>query len=257
MRIICDTNVWYGIGNGTLDPSKLSGLNLVATFYNFQELITSPNNLTDFQMVRRAAKAIIDHSSEQVLENAYLYLANMIDSRYEDTRYAYNIGLRNRGYIRHLASLSSSYQLTATEIKDYQNIVAQKTTGGAGVALIDNDFATRVKAYSKRQWKASQQKYYDERFKGLLFELNDYLKLFSNNRLEVMGVDVKQIELFLAASLQFVRNLELAKWVAQPNDTYDLYNLIYVTPRDKYLTLEKRWQRLIVEAGLQDYLLIL
>jgi type IV secretory pathway component VirB8 len=53
----------------------LTKTSLVATFYNFEELITSPNISTDFQKVRSAAKAIVNHSSKQMLENAFLYMA--------------------------------------------------------------------------------------------------------------------------------------------------------------------------------------
>ena len=41
----------------------------------------------------------------------------------------------------------------------------------------------------------------------------------------------------------------------QPNDFYDLSNLVYVQPGDKYWTKEKRWKRIISErANLDEYL---
>jgi hypothetical protein len=81
------------------------------------------------------------------------------------------------------------------------------------------------------------------------------MEAFSNGRLDIKGKSLQQIELFLTAFLQFSRNVEIAKWVVQPNDAYDLYNLIYVKPGDKYFTREKRWKNLIIEGGLEQYLL--
>ena len=86
-------------------------------------------------------------------------------------------------------------------------------------------------------------------------ELNDYLHQFSYGQVQVERDDVKNIEFFLSAFLQFSRNLEIAKWIVKPNDLYDLYNLIYVRPGMKYFTQEKRWRNLIVEAGVGHYLL--
>jgi hypothetical protein len=88
-----------------------------------------------------------------------------------------------------------------------------------------------------------------------MLELNDYLNQFSYGQVEIRTGQVKDIEFFLTAFLQFSRNLEIAKWVVQPNDLYDLYNLIYVKPGMKYFTREKRWINLIAEAGVGHYLL--
>lgn len=111
-KVICDTNIWYNLGNDTIDPSSLKPHSLVATFYNFQELITTPNTLTNFQQVRRAAKAIVDYSSSQILENAYLHLAKQIDIHFHDKRDSYDLGMSNWTEIKHMAALSDTFQLT-------------------------------------------------------------------------------------------------------------------------------------------------
>lgn len=257
MEVICDTNIWYYLGNGTLKPAQLTGTTLVATFYNFEELITTPNIITDFQTVRKAAKAIVNHSSRQVLENAFLHMANTIDPFFEDKRYSYNLGVRNWGEIRNIAALDDSFQLTPELLKEYQKNINKRLGQGQAVATIENQFVLKVKNHSKKLWKESQKKYYKERFKGIVLELNDYLKMFSDGQVSIQNGNLKRFELFLTAFLQLSRNVEIAKWVMQPNDAYDLYNLIYVKPGDKYFTREKRWINLITEVGLSHYLLIL
>ncbi|SKC47143.1 hypothetical protein [Ohtaekwangia koreensis] len=253
--VICDTNIWYYLGDGTIDPNSLKDYSLIATFYNFEELITTPNNLTNFQQVRRAAKAIVNYSSKQYLENAFLYLANQITPNYEDTKYGYNLGIRNWAEIRRMAALDDSFQLTPELKAEYEKNAINRGKQGQQVAQIENDFVTNVKAHSKKVWKTNSSKYFKERFKGILLELNDYLKMFSDGRIEMQGKHIKQVELFLTAFLQFSKNTEVAKWVVKPNDAYDLYNLIYVKPGSKYFTRENRWKNLIAEAGLDHYLL--
>jgi hypothetical protein len=257
MEIICDTNIWYNLGNGTLKNDQLTKTSLVATFYNFEELITSPNISTDFQKVRSAAKAIVNHSSKQMLENAFLYMARIIDPLFEDKRYSYNLGVRNWGEIRSIAALDDSFQLTPEFIKEYQKNIQNRIGQGETVATIENQFAQSVKSHSKKLWKERPEKYYKERFRGILLELNDYLKMFSDDKINLQNKNIKNFELFLTAFLQLSRNAEIAKWKIQPNDTYDLYNLIYVKPGDKYFTMEKRWINLITEVGLSHYLFII
>jgi hypothetical protein len=48
--------------------------------------------------------------------------------------------------------------------------------------------------------------------------------------------------------------LETSKMKIQANDWFDFAMLAYVQPGDKYFTYEKRWNRLIEEAGCGDYL---
>ncbi len=254
--VICDTNIWYYLGTGHLDPSKLTDYSLVATFYNFEELITSPNIIGNFQQVRGAAQAIVDHSSKQILENAFLYITRFINPHFEDKRYSYNLGIRNWAEIRSMAALDNSFRLNPELIAEYNKNIQSRVGQGDTVASIENQFVSRVKAHSKKLWKESQKKYFKKRFEGLIFELNDYIMLFSDGQVTLRNKSLKNFELFLTAFLQLSRNTEIAKWVVQPNDAYDLYNLIYVKPGDKYFTKEKRWINLITEAGLANYLLI-
>ena len=159
LRVVCDTNIWYYLGNGTLDPTKLKDYSLVATFYNFEELITSKNILTDFPSVMNAARAIVKYSSEQILENAFLYLANSIKPRFEDRRYNYNLGIRNWNEVRAIASQDDGFVLTPALRSEYEKNIQSRTAGGKDVAELENEFVVSVKEYSKRLWKNNEKKY--------------------------------------------------------------------------------------------------
>jgi hypothetical protein len=149
VKVICDTNIWYYLGNGTLDPNLFTGYSLVATFYNFEELITSGNLLTDFPSVMKASRAIVKYSDEQILENAFLYLANMIKPSFEDRRYNYNLGIRNWTEVRAIARQPDGFVLTRELKKEYEKNIHSRTSGGNDIAKLENDFVSTVKAYSK------------------------------------------------------------------------------------------------------------
>ena len=255
IEVICDTNIWYNIGNGTLEPKEFEEYALVATFYNFEELLTSHNLLKNFQNVRRAAKAIVTHSSSQILENGFLYLARTIDPYFEDTRYNYNLGIRNWNEVRAIARQDSSFTLSPELEMEYLKNVQNSDTISTDVANLENQFVLGVKEHSKQLKEKDEKEYLRKRFQGILSELDDYLKQFSYGKIRFRKEHIKIIELFLTAALQFSRSLEIGGMVVKPNDIYDLYNLIYTKPGMKYFTLENRWKRLINDSGLSHYLL--
>ena len=70
-KIICDTNIWYNLGNGKLDRKIAEQNHLIATFYNFDELNTTYNILKDTDKVVKTCKAIVNFSHDQILENTW------------------------------------------------------------------------------------------------------------------------------------------------------------------------------------------
>lgn len=92
MDIICDTNVWYEIGAGSRDISKLKAKHrLIATPVNFFEL-ASPTADMHFDHRKRAAKAIIDHSDE-IIDDPERHLASIWKIKVEPSRANYTDGL--------------------------------------------------------------------------------------------------------------------------------------------------------------------
>jgi hypothetical protein len=255
-KVVCDTNVWYNIGEDLLAAEKLSEYCLVATFYNFEELNTSPKTVSNFHKVRRASKAIIDHSCEQILENAILYLARLTNPYHVDKKFHYNLGIRNWNEIRLMGKLAHDFECTPEVTSLYQQNVARKISESQQVSKIENTLALNVQKEARKAWKQNKQNYFKSSLKGIIGFLNVALR--DSDAIELTKeFDISQIELFLSAFLYYYKGLEIGKMVAQPNDMYDLFNLIYVRPGMKYLTMEKRWRSIIAEAGLSHYLLII
>ncbi len=77
MELICDTNVWYSIAFGTLDPHsvKSAGHTLVASSINWMEL-SSDLTEQNFERKKLAAAAALAHA-DSFLPDTERYLADI------------------------------------------------------------------------------------------------------------------------------------------------------------------------------------
>jgi hypothetical protein len=253
-KVVCDTNIWFDLGEGRLDHNKFKDQCLIATFYNFEELTTTPKTVSDFHKVRRACKAILEHSCDQILENSILYLAKLVNSRHEDTKDHYGLGKKNWDEVALMGKLSEGFIPTPEMLTLYQQNIDNKVRESNAVAEIENRLAAEVKKQARKTWNEDKKNYYKSSLKGIIGMLNSALKDCQAIQLLTKDFDIGQIGLFIGAWIEYYRQLEVLKMVAKPNDMYDLFNLIYVKPGMKYFTQEGRWNRIIIEAGLEHYI---
>src|SRR5262249_7490113 len=77
MNVVCDTNIWYELGNGTIDASQLkrAGYRLTATGLNAIELGSRITDKT-FPARKAAAQAVIDHADDHLRDPDY-HLADL------------------------------------------------------------------------------------------------------------------------------------------------------------------------------------
>ncbi len=256
IKVICDTNIWYYLGDRTIKPEELNDYCLIATFYNFDELNSTPKTVKDFSKVQAAAKAIVDNSCDQYLENAILYLTKLIYPLHEDKRYHYNLGIRNWNEIHLLGNLPSNFKPSEEIGKLYERNIEIKTNESEAVSAIENSLAGQVRKQSRKLWKEDKVKYFKSSLSGIISLLNNFLNGYSEGKAQLTkDFDIRKIELFLSAFVFYYKKLEIGKMKAQPNDMYDLFNMVYVRPGDKYFTRDGRWVSIINEAGLSNYLL--
>jgi hypothetical protein len=254
-KVVCDTNIWYNLGDGKIDPKVAKENHLIATFYTFEELNTTYNIIKDSDKVIKTSQAIVNFSSEQILENAILYLVRTMDKLFVDERYTYNLGIRNWNEVRLLAKTQLGTQFPQWVVDMYEENIKNREKEGVDIAKAENLLSDSVRQKAKKEYKADKQKYLDTVAKNIVSLLGLYLKEFTNGRVE-FPADYKfeQIELFLNAYVEYFFKLDVGGMRVQPNDAYDLYNLIYVKPGMKYWTLEKRWIRIVEDSQMGHYL---
>jgi hypothetical protein len=257
-KIICDTNIWYNFGDGKIPAKHAEENHLVATFYTFEELNTTYNILKDSDKVIKTSQAIVKYAKEQILENAMLYLLRTIDKYFIDDRYTYNLGMRNWNEIRLLARTQLGSKLPQAVLDMYQENIKNREREGVDIAKAENLLSDSVRQKAKKAYKDDKQKYFDNVAQNIISLLSLYLKEFTQQRVDFpFGYKFDQIELFLNAYVEYFFKLDVGGMRVQPNDAYDLYNLIYVKPGMKYWTLEKRWLRIIDDCGMGHYLFVI
>ncbi len=78
-EIICDTNIWYGLGDGSI--IKPDNTKLIATWNNIVEIGFSHPNIKekiDIELVQKAANAIIEYVDKIIENDPFAYSANKI-----------------------------------------------------------------------------------------------------------------------------------------------------------------------------------
>ena len=72
---------------------------------------------------------------------------------------------------------------------------------------------------------------------------------------KIDDIDWSEFELFETVGRHFFLKLETEDNRGfKKNDFFDLFNMVYVSKRDKYYQLEHDWEDLIHESGLSHYL---
>lgn len=197
----------------------------------------------------------MDFSCQQILENAILYLARLIDKHFEDKKCLYNQGMRNWNEIRSFKKLPKNFVLGPDLIAMYDQNVANRVAESQYIANLENNLANAIKKNARKDYKASKEKYFISSAKGIIALLNKFLSDVSEGKAQLTpDFDISQIDLFFHVFVHFFKRVEIDHVVVKPNDAYDLYNMIYVRPGMQYFTMETRWKQFIKEAGFEDYL---
>ncbi|MBK8635273.1 MAG: hypothetical protein IPN72_17595 [Saprospiraceae bacterium] len=87
--IICDTNIWYRLGDGQLSESDFGGDELVVTGVNVEELCTTETMLTDPTSFKNAIKAINKYATQYIDYDPIEFVLMQISDTFIPNRKAY------------------------------------------------------------------------------------------------------------------------------------------------------------------------
>lgn len=257
-QAICDTNIWYGIGSGTIIPPK--NIELIATWANVIELAYShPKNKIDFSLTqwKEAASAILNHSNTIIELDPFEFATKLVFPTYtkfleRDLRsilkvisektnpLADSVYIANQKYFDSFMATKDEFVTKMLEVKD----------GVRKEFVNDEKF--------KETFKKNQKDYHRIRATDILFDINSYLNQ-KNGEIEFddeedIEKSLKSIEsnfdFYISVKQRFLHNLSLIKsMTVEPNDFIDLTSLMYVDSETYYWTLENRWLNIIRESG--------
>lgn len=262
-EIICDTNIWYDLGKGLIQKPK--NVKLVGTWVNIIELGFSHSELKEKLNpvdTKNAAKAILDYSDEIIELNAFAYACKKVEKSVELKSAPSIIPILKDIADNGLPSNSTyhTYKDRYDYFIDMKNNFAE-TYNREKKNVRSQELANRI---SKESFKKSDSAQIEEHVLGLLSDIRNYLN--KEQQLEILFPDedsfyrtletIKiQQECFIYARQIFAKKSILEKNMKiQPNDFFDLLNLIYVGNDKLYWTQEKRWITSIKEAKMEKYL---
>lgn len=261
-EIICDTNIWYGLGNGTIIKPKDSVL--IATWNNIVEIgFSHPKvkKLTDMEEVKRAAKAIIDNADKIIENDPFTYSANKFDSNIKLQTNPLKFILEN--IVKDgLPDNTTYYEKNSV----YQMFLKIKEEFAKDINSEKSTIRNRVFSNNiiKEKFKVTDNLQRNEQAYSHLLDIHNFLDkehqliiTFENEDDFVNTINIikKDFELFIYTKQKF-----LQKWILDKNmkivnnDFFDLLNLVYVENGQYYWTKENRWKTSINEAKMTEYL---
>ena len=187
-KIVCDTNIWYNLGDEKLNKEIARENCFIATFYTFEELNTTYNIIKDSDKVIKTSQAIVQYSKEQILENAMLYLVHTIDKHFVDARYMYNLGMRNWNEVRLLATLKLGTKLPQWALDMYRHNIFNREKEGVNIANAENVLSNSVRQQVKKAYKDDKKKYFQMVARNIVSLLSIYLKEFTKERVQFPAI---------------------------------------------------------------------
>jgi len=246
MKVICDTHIWYYLGDGSISSDSIDNENkLVATFVNIDELARTHNHLTDFEKVRAAIQALFKNQSQVIYEQPLGYLKKLADPDFE-----YDIMQKHGDILKFTEAIANGDNIDNSKKDDFEKFSKGRVEDLQKVADSWNEEALKIKTKIKDK---KSHRNFDT--KKLVREFISLMVALSTNKIGLPeNFDWAEIELFENTLKHFFIELEISQMKIQANDWYDLFQLIYVQPGAKIWLQEKRWITLIKKAGMGKYL---
>lgn len=246
MKVICDTHIWYYMGAGSINVASInSDIELIATYVNIDELSRTPHLIKNVAIVRDAINAIFQNNSHVYFEQPLAYLKQLSDSNFQ-----YDI-IENLGDILEFTQeIANGNCIEQSKLEEFKDLIKNKTEKLKSISNLCNEKALEIQRTKKdkKQHRAINStpltRELISKMVGLSTNSNGLPKTF----------DWTKIELFENILNQFFIELEISKMRIQPNDWFDLFQLIYVQPNNKIWTCETRWIKIIKLAKMDKYL---
>ncbi|MCC5931058.1 MAG: hypothetical protein JJU28_17560 [Cyclobacteriaceae bacterium] len=247
MEIICDTNIWYGIADGTIPENRLNPkYKYVATFNCIDELSKTHNLLQCPDLVRKAIQKMFTYSKHHaIFEPPAIYLKEI---GLHD--YFYDVFSNHSQIIQFTELIAQGHSIDKAKEQEYKALLEKRREKLKEIASFFNDRAKIIKPNIKDKVKHRKE---DTTAINRDF-INKIVAHQTNSEGLSENFDWRELELFEKTLKVFFNRIETGAHIFRENDVYDLFLLVYVNPRRKIWTNEKFWLDLIKEAKMDKYL---
>jgi hypothetical protein len=261
-EIICDTNIWYGLGDGSI--IKPNNSRLIATWNNMVEIGFSHQNIKEkinVELVQKAAKAILVYADEIIENDPFAYSAN----KFEPTLDIKTKSLKHilQEIVKDGLPSENTFQENCEAYKMFMKI-KDEFAGNLNSEKPSIRESVYVNNIEKNKFKKSDCLQIDEQAYSILLYIERFLdKEHELNIIIQDNQDFKNTIELIKSKFElyvFTKQKFLKKWVLDKdmnidsNDFYDLLNLVYVEKGQYYWTKERRWISAMQEAGMVKYI---
>lgn len=244
MKIIADTNIWYYIGKDKELYEKARAEPISPTFVNIYELSKSDNILNNEELSRLAIQKLFAFKTNVIYEPPFIYIAKLHNEIEFDVKN--EIG----GWLKFTENFAKGHSIEPSKRDDFKKEIDRIRDGLNSGAEFFNEEAEKIRQRPKDK-KEHKRKDTLQLTYGFI---NFIVETTTDKKCNLDGFDLNQIELLIRTLDYFFKILETSTMKIKDNDWFDFSILAYVQPGDKYWTCDKKWIRLITDAGCEDYL---
>lgn len=245
MKIIADTNIWYGLGQDKELFEKFSKEPIAPTFANIHELSKSENLIDKEELSRSAIQMLFKFKENAIYEPPFIYLAQL------KQEYIYDIVSEIGHWLEFTSEFAKGHSIDPEKKEVFKQEILAGRKNLDEVAKLFNDEAENIRnrILDKKAHKKTETYQITAEF------INFCVEQSTKGKVNIDGFELDTIELLVKTLDHFFKTLETSHMKVQANDWYDFAILTYVQPGDRYWTREKRWISLITDAGCGHYLI--
>jgi predicted nucleic acid-binding protein len=253
-NIICDTNIWYYLGNENSNPKRINitpelvkGRNLILTGLVIHELCFSENVLKQTNGWLSANNAAIKYSGNKIIQTEFDCILNLKESPFKkEIQSRYNEMFK----VVKLSIPTLTEEQISEGLKYFRNIKTETFQYGTdGFKEFREDYFDRFNSNGQRKreidffYAAGK---YEEATKDFIIRFSKaYLEKNNQDISLIEGINWEEHIFFIKVFSKFQMLYLKGQFTMTNNDWNDLFNMIYVKPAYKYWTEDKRWRDLI------------
>ncbi|MBL7920462.1 MAG: hypothetical protein JNJ40_09120 [Bacteroidia bacterium] len=245
MDIICDTNIWYNIGMGNIDLSKLSSDDkLIGNYNNIDELAHTTQIISFPDVTRKAIQSLYNSAHKIILDPPFIHLIKLHNPDFK-------IDMQDHiePMVEFTKAISQGSNIDSSKIDEFKtyNEERKKILQEAANTL-NNEADTIKKAIKNKNFKNKE-----DRMPSVRELISTYASEQRGGQHLPSDYDWSKIELLENVILEFFAGLEKGAYRTTANDWYDFFQLAYVQPGQKIWTMESKWNNMIDAAGMNKY----
>jgi len=244
MKIVADTNIWYNLGQNKKLFEKVKGEPICPSYVNIYEISKSDNLIEKEEISRAAIQKLFHYKSNMIYEPPLVHIAKLhMDYEFDPVK---KIGV----LLQFTSNYAKGQSIDPRKVDSFKARISALRKDLETAANFFNGEAEKIRTRinNKKEHKKKDTEPLIASF------INFCVQTVTEKQCDLKDFDFDQVELLVMTLDHYFKTIETSHMKIQANDWFDFAILAYVQPGDKYWTLEKRWIRLIDEAGCGDYL---